>query len=166
MEPNVIKPNFKKTTSTKTKKGTATKTNAAKLRRQHIAAIAIGTVGLVLVGLSLNHLAHGIGLVTGASDWERWAMAIGIDLGFISLEMSQLCAATEAVRRTVARFATPAIIATLGVSAALNALAFATAAPEGLAKFAAGALGVMIPALIYCLSRITFALATKGSAPK
>lgn len=134
-----------------------------RLRRQHYAAGAAGAVTLVLVGLSLSHLAHGIGIVTGSGFEERWAMAIGIDLGFIVLEMSQLCAATEAVRRQVARYATPAIVGTLGISAALNALAFAAAAPAGLAQYAAGGLGVVIPALIYCLSRITFALATKGT---
>jgi hypothetical protein len=56
------------------------------LGRQSDAAIAIGGVGVTLVTLSLNHLAHGIELVTGAPTWEAWAMAIGIDLGFVALE--------------------------------------------------------------------------------
>jgi hypothetical protein len=131
-----------------------------KTNHQKLAACAAGGVTIVLVGLSLNHLAHGIGIVTGSGVEERWAMAIGIDLGFVVLEMSQLCSATETVRRQVSRYATPAIIGTLVISAALNALAFVAAAPVGLAQYAAGALGVVIPALIYCLSRITFTLAT------
>lgn len=90
-------------------------------------------------------------------------MALGIDLGFMALEASLLCASTEAVRRSIARYAAPAILATLAISAALNALAFVAAANTVEAKYAAGALGVVIPALIYCLSRITFALATQGA---
>lgn len=135
----------------------------ARLRRQHWAAAGVASVTLVLVALSLSHLAHGIGLVTGAGAWERWAMAAGIDLGFVALEMSQLCAATEAVRRSVARYAAPAIVGTLGISAGLNALAFAAAASTMPAMYAAAGLGIVIPALVYCLSRIVFALATQGT---
>src|ERR1700726_955348 len=43
------------------------------LRRQSGAAIAIGAVGVTLVTFSLNPLAHGIELVTGAAPWEAWA---------------------------------------------------------------------------------------------
>lgn len=135
-----------------------------RLRRQRWAAAGAGAVTLILVTLSLSHLAHGIGLVTGAGAWERWAMAAGIDLGFVALEMSQLCAATEAVRRSVARYAAPAIIGTLAISAGLNALAFASQALAGSpAMYAAAGLGIVVPAMIYALSRITFALATQGA---
>lgn len=136
----------------------------ARLRRQHLAAIGTGVVTIALVILSLSHLSHGIGLVTGAEFWERGLMAAGIDLGFVALEMSQLCAATEAVRRSVARYAAPAIVATLAISAALNALAFASQTATGSpAMYAAAGLGIVVPALIYALSRITFALATQGA---
>lgn len=136
----------------------------ARLRRQHWAAAGAGAVTLVLIALSLSHLAHGIGLVTGAGAWERWAMAVGIDLGFVALEMSQMCAATEAVRRSVARYAAPAILGTLAISAGLNALAFASQAATGSpAMYAAAGLGIVVPAMIYALSRITFALATQGT---
>ncbi|MFG1300706.1 hypothetical protein V5F49_13000 [Xanthobacter sp. V3C-3] len=135
-----------------------------RLRRQRVAAGATGFVTLVLIALSLSHLAHGIGLLTGADWLERGAMAVGIDLGFVALEMSQLCAATEAVRRSVARYALPAIVGTLAVSAGLNALAFASQAPLWTFQmYAAAALGVAVPAMIYALSRITFALATQGA---
>lgn len=135
-----------------------------RLRRQHWAAAGAGAVTLVLVALSLSHLAHGIGIVTGAGAWERWAMAIGIDLGFVALEMSQLCAATEAVRRSVARYAAPAIVGTLSISAGLNALAFASQVAVGSpAVYAAAGLGIVVPAMIYALSRITFTLATQGA---
>ncbi len=51
-------------------------------------------------------------------------MAVGIDLGFIALDIAQLCAATPSVRREIARYTTPAIIGTLVASAVMNGLAF------------------------------------------
>ncbi len=164
MSSNVTPLKIRSPRPTARKPASAPSRPSAKLRRQHVAAAATAAVTLVLVTLSLSHLAHGIGLVTGAGTWERWAMAAGIDLGFVALEMSQLCASTEAVRRAVARYAAPAILGTLAISAALNALAFAAAAQPGSpAMYAAAGLGIVIPALIYALSRITFALANLGA---
>ena len=51
-------------------------------------------------------------------------MAIGIDLGFLALELAGLCAATDRVRAEVGTYARPAIAGTLAVSGVLNALAF------------------------------------------
>jgi hypothetical protein len=67
-------------------------------------------VALVLLALSLSHLATGIALVTGAGPSDGWLMAIGIDLGFIVLELAVLAA--------VVRYAAPAIVGTLAASAA------------------------------------------------
>jgi hypothetical protein len=61
-----------------------------KLRRQAVAAVGVGGVACVLTALSLNHLARGIGMVTGSAEWEAWSIAAGIDLGFVSLELAQL----------------------------------------------------------------------------
>lgn len=128
-----------------------------RLRRQHVAAGAVATVDVILTALSLSHLAHGIALVTQAPMWEAWAMAVGIDLGFIALEVAQLCAATPAVRREISRFTKPAIIGTLAASAVMNAMAFGSQA-TGLMVYPAILLGVAIPALIYALSRVAFGL--------
>jgi hypothetical protein len=84
-------------------------------------------VAVTLTGLSLSHLAHGVEIVTGSSAWESWAMAVGVDLGFVALEVSQL-AIGEKVRRQVSRYARPAILGTLAGSAAMNAFAFAAQA--------------------------------------
>ncbi len=134
-----------------------------KLQRQHGAAIGAAGVAVVLTGLSLSHLSHGIHLVTQANALECWAMAVGIDMGFIASEMAMLCASTEAVRRNVGRFATPAIFGTLAISAGMNALAFA-APMTGWQVYAAAALGLAIPALVYALARVAFALATQGGS--
>jgi hypothetical protein len=126
-------------------------------RRQMRAAAAVGTVAMVLTGLSLHHLASGIELVTRAPTAEAWAMAIGIDLGFIALEAAQLCAASQAAAKAIGRWSKPAIVGTLAASAVMNALAFGAQA-EGWLVYPAAALGVAIPALIYALSRVAFGL--------
>ena len=128
-----------------------------RIARQTGAAVAVAVVAIVLTGLSLSHLAHGIHLVTLAPAWEAWSMAIGIDLGFIALEIAQLCAATPVVRRDVSRFSKPAILGTLLISAVLNGLAFGAQASGWMIVPAAG-LGVAVPALIYALSRVAFGL--------
>jgi len=114
-------------------------------------------VAVTLTALSLSHLAHGVEIVTGSSVWESWAMAVGIDLGFVALELSQL-AINDKVRRQVARFARPAILGTLAGSAAMNAFAFAAQTVNPWMMAAAVTLGVAIPALIYALTRVGAAL--------
>jgi hypothetical protein len=90
----------------------------------NFAAAAVLGVTLILLGLSLSHLAAGIGLVTGAGPSDGWAMAIGIDLGFIALELAVLAAPADK-RAAVVRYAAPAIIGSLAASAAMNGFAFA-----------------------------------------
>jgi hypothetical protein len=128
------------------------------LRRQSGAAIAIGAVGVTLVTLSLDHLARGIELVTGAATWEAWAMAVGIDLGFVTLEASQLAAIGEKLRKQIAHWTRPAILGTLIGSAGMNAFAFAAQTTNLWMTSAAITMGIAIPALIYALMRVGAAL--------
>jgi hypothetical protein len=134
-----------------------------KLRRQAAAAVGVGGVACVLTALSLNHLARGIGMVTGAAEWEAWSMAAGIDLGFVSLELAQLVITTETVRRAVRRYCQPAITGTLAGSAALNALAFA-AQSAGWMLAPAIAMGLAVPTLVFALTRIRATLYLDCSA--
>lgn len=128
------------------------------LRRQAATAAGIGLVAATVTALSLRHLSHGIGIVTGAEGWEAWAMAVGIDLGFVALELAQVATVSERVRKQVAKFAKPAIVGTLLGSAGMNAFAFAAQATGTWTIAAAVALGVSIPALVYCLTRVGAAL--------
>ncbi len=120
--------------------------------------MAVAAVAVVLTALSLTHLAHGIALVTRAPQWEAWSMAVGIDLGFLALEIAQLCAATPKTRAEIGRFTKPAILGTIVASAIMNALAFGAQA-DGWMLYPAVMLGLAIPALVYCLSRVAFGLA-------
>lgn len=136
----------------------ASRTMRRKLRRQGLSAAAIGAVACTLTGLSLDHLAHGVSLITGATGWEPWAMAIGIDLAYVGLEVAGLCCATDRCWQKIAKLTGRALVATMGGSAVLNALAFATLAEGYAFKAAAAALGLAIPALVYILTRIAATL--------
>jgi hypothetical protein len=129
-----------------------------RLAQQHGAAAAVAVVAAVLLVLSLAHLASGIKLVTQCPLWEAWALALGIDIAFVAMEMASLAAATERVRREIGPWTKTGIVATLLLSAALNALAFAAQAVGWLVP-AAALLGLFVPALVFALSRIAFALA-------
>ena len=61
---------------------------AVKNNYSNCAAAAVLAVAGTLLALSLSHLAAGIALVTGAGPSDGWLMAIGIDLGFIALELA------------------------------------------------------------------------------
>lgn len=135
----------------------ATKRAKSAAKRQAMTGVAIGAVASTLTALSLSHLAHGIELVTHAPTWEAWAMAVGIDLGFVALELSQL-ACSPKVAKSVAKFSKPAIIGTLTGSALMNALAFAGSASNAGMQVAGVAIGVAIPCLIYALTRVGAAI--------
>src|SRR5262249_9553316 len=88
-----------------------------RVARMKFAAGTIAAVALPLTGPSRSQLADGVQALTQSSTWHAWAMAWGIDLGFIGLEPGQLTLTTDSRRRFVARYANPAIIGTLVASA-------------------------------------------------
>ena len=121
-------------------------------RRSYVvAASGVMLVALALLGLSLSHLASGVAIVTGSGERDGWLMAVGIDMGFVALELA-LLVAPSAGRPAVARYAQPAIIGTLATSAAMNAFAFASHA-QGLMIFPAIGLGFAVPTLVYALTK-------------
>lgn len=130
----------------------ARKTKIVATKQQAIAAGVLGSVAAVLTALSLTHLAAGIGIVTNAPIWECWALGIGIDLGFVALELAKVLGRERTIK-DVNRLLNTAILGTLIGSAILNAFAFGHAATDWLVGPAV-ALGISIPALVYCLTRI------------
>ena len=129
---------------------------AVKNNYLNFAATGALAVAGILLALSLSHLAAGIALVTGAGPSDGWLMAIGIDLGFIALELAVLAAPADK-RAAVVRYAAPAIVGTLAASAAMNGFAFAAHA-GGFLIYPAIGLGLAIPALIYALTKVAATL--------
>jgi hypothetical protein len=113
---------------------------------------------VVLLYLSLNHLAHGVRIVTGCEPWEATAMAIGLDLLIVGLECAMVVTAGTRAYKPVARFANPALIVAFLWSAGLNAFAFSAASAVLWMTIVAASLGASIPALIYAGARSWAAL--------
>jgi hypothetical protein len=121
-------------------------------KQQTTAAGVHGAVAVVLTALTLTHSAAGIGIMTNAPVWECWALAVGIDLGFVALELAKVLG-REGTIKDVNGLLNTAIIGTLTASAIMNAFAFGHQA-TGWMIYPAIALGIAIPALIYCLTRV------------
>jgi hypothetical protein len=144
-------------------KGTAPrkhrKPSRSALLRRHAPTAGLGAVIMVLLSLSLSHLAHGIELVTGCQSWEGWSMAIGLDLLIVALEVSMVTTVGTKAHKQVCRFANPALIAAFTWSAGLNAFAFSATSAVLWMTVTAASLGASIPALIYAGTRAWAALA-------
>lgn len=120
-------------------------------RNTYVGVFMVG-VALVLTGLSLSHLAHGIEIVTHSPSWEAWAMAIGVDLGFIVVEVAKITV-DDKTGREIKTYANATIVGTMVGSAILNAFAFGSAS-EGLMVAPAVTLGLAIPGMLYSLTKI------------
>jgi hypothetical protein len=46
-------------------------------------------------------------MVTGSSIGEASAMAVGIDLGFVAIELSQLLASSDRMRKELGKYSKP-----------------------------------------------------------
>lgn len=132
------------------------KAAARQAKYNFIAGGVAGAVAVLLTGLSLTHLSHGIEIVTSAPGWESWLMAIGIDVGFVALEVANMLVGA-ALRKQIAPYTNKAITGTLAGSAILNAMAFAApsyATGNYYLMVPAVLLGLAIPALILCTAKV------------
>jgi F0F1-type ATP synthase assembly protein I len=133
-------------------KRAASKANASEIRAQRYSAGLLGGVAAVLTGLSLSHLADGIALITHASGWQPWAMAVGIDIGMAATELAALTAGPT-VRAQTRWYSASMLAGTLGLSAAMNSFEFASQASSLPFEIAGGVFGLAVPAAVYVLIR-------------
>jgi hypothetical protein len=113
--------------------------------RQSLSATGVGLAIIVLTTLWLSHLASGITIVTHSPAWQGWALAVGIDCGFILMELACITTVADKVRRVVERYARPAIAGTLAGSAMMNAFAFASDASTLQMQIAGSVIGLCHP---------------------
>jgi hypothetical protein len=123
-----------------------------------VAIGAVGVGGLLLV-LSLQHLATGIVAITGANWWEAMLLAVGIDCGLIVAELAAIVA-SPAVAKAIRFHVWSMIVATLVLSAGLNAWAFGQHS-VGLMAYASYGFGCFIPAAVFALGKIAVALTSR-----
>lgn len=127
--------------------------SAQEIRAQRYSAGLLGGVAVVLMGLSLSHLAHGIELITSPSyAWESWAMGVGIDCGLVATEVATLTAGQK-VRQETRWYSIAMIAGTLVLSAAMNAYGFASQATTIPFQTAGVIFGVAVPAMVWTLTR-------------
>ncbi len=120
-------------------------------RQQAFGSAVLAFVAVALTVLSLTHLAHGIEVVTNCPGWEAWAMAVGVDLGFVALEIAKVTSRERTINK-IGTHLNVAIIGTIVASSALNAMAFGFAA-TGWLVYPAVTLGLAIPAMVYVLTK-------------
>lgn len=120
-------------------------------------SIFFGALVVSLTALSLDHFAHGITELTGDDSWLALALAIGVELGYIGIELARVLL-PEPIWRNVGRMMEWTSRGCLAVSAAMNVLAFTSAEQSWSVFAAAAALGVLIPILIFVLARIAITI--------
>lgn len=130
---------------------------------------ALGTVIGVLLCLSLGHLARGIELLTHWSASEALAMAIGLDLLIVSLEVVEVytAATTPKTHKNVTKWSHPALFIAFFWSAGLNSFAafdVTSLVPTVALNVIAALLGLFIPVLIYLATRAWAATAIPAKA--
>lgn len=135
------------------------KAQSRKLNRQIVVAAIESVVALILVTLSLGHLIRGIEIITGADRFDASLLGAGIDIGFISLELTMLGIASDKLRRELEPIVRFTILGTIVLSAGLNAIAQAEHA-TGWYLYVAYALGAVIPGILYAVMFVLGKLAS------
>jgi hypothetical protein len=116
-------------------------------------AVVCGGIASAVLALSVVHCTEAIGTLTG-SHWLLAALlAIGIDAGAVVAEVAEVSAHGTKAQQTVGRWAAGYTAVAVVLSMGLNAYAFSRHA-EGALVWAATALGVVIPGLVYGLGRV------------
>ena len=144
--------------TTPAKRRTARRRATPKLRpfEKRMARYIVGSLGvviLVILGVSLEHLAHGIATVTKSAAWAAWSLSVAIDVGMVASEITLILLA-KMPDLGVEKYAKRYVIATIVVSMALNTLGFWPADPTPVATALAVVLGCGIPAGVYHLTRV------------
>jgi hypothetical protein len=130
----------------------ARRATAKELKAQRWSAGLLGVVAAVLTGLSLTDLASGIALITHASQWQSYALAVGIDIGMASTEFAALTAGSK-VRQETRWYSGAMLGGTLALSACMNAFEFASQAGSLPFQTAGVVFGIAVPAAVFSLIR-------------
>ncbi len=132
------------------------------------AAICPWGLAILLLMVSLPHIASGFQTITGSGPLAGWLLALAIDCGQVAskiqLTMSKQYAVTNAAKWTAAGI----IAATSLMSMALNVLAFLAGATDRTGTVLAWTAGILLPLLVLSLSYTgsAFALAKTRRQPK
>src|SRR4051794_16040732 len=116
-------------------------------------AAVCGSVATGVLALSVVHCTQAIASLTGSHWCLACLLAIGIDAGMVVSEVAEVASHGTSAEATVRPWARGYTVAAVLLSMGLNAYAFAGHA-TGALVFAAVALGIIIPGLVYGLGRV------------
>jgi hypothetical protein len=116
-------------------------------------ALAVGGVGVGVLGLSVAHCTESIGLLTGSPVALSALLAVGIDAGMVACELAELVSHGTAAERRVGPWARAYIAVAVLLSILLNGYAFGLHAADGM-RWAGWMLGACVPGLVYALGRV------------
>jgi len=131
-----------------------------KLKIQHWVALFVGAVIVVLLVLSLDHLAQGLKKMADMVEtgeprplWHHYAMAVGFDLGLLGSELGIIVATVLGIKG--ARMAFTLVLAgTVCVSGFMNGMSMTNGLEPWTFYWYVGAvLGGVIPVLVLLLSK-------------
>jgi hypothetical protein len=132
------------------------------------AAVAPWALAVLLLAVSMPHLASGFQGITRCGPLAGWLLAVAIDSAQVVAKL-QLTVTKQYSTTTAARWTSAAVVAgTSLMSMALNVLAFLAGATDRTGTALAWATGIMLPALVLALSYTgsSYALAKVKRAPK
>jgi hypothetical protein len=130
------------------------------LRHARRLAVAVGAVGVGVLGLSVLHCTTAISDLTGSHWLPSALLALGIDAGMVLSEVAEVTAHGSSAETTVRPWARGYTLTAVLLSMGLNAWAFSQ--QSGMV-WAAAALGVLIPGLVYGLGRVAAYLWRAGA---
>jgi hypothetical protein len=116
-------------------------------------AAVCGSVATGVLALSVVHCTQAIADLTGSHWCLACLLAIGIDAGMVAAEVAEVASHGTSAEQTVRPWARGYTVAAVVLSMGLNAYAFSQHA-TGALVYAAAALGVIIPGLVYGLGRV------------
>jgi len=132
------------------------------------AAMAPWWLAILLLGVSMPHLANGFTTICHCGPLAGWLLAIAIDTAQVVAKL-QLTMAKQHSITSAAKWTSTGIVAgTAMMSMALNVLAFLAGATTQTGTILAVVTGIMLPLLILALSYTgsAFALAKPKREPK
>ncbi len=132
------------------------------------AAAAPWGLAILLLAVSMPHLAGGFQTITRCGPLAGWLLAIAIDTAQVVAKL-QLTMTKHFTVRTPAKWTSAGIVGgTSLLSMALNVLAFLAGATDRTGTVLAWVAGVMLPLLVLALSYTgsAFVLAKQASRPK
>lgn len=139
------------------------------------AAVAPWGLAVILLAVSMPHLASGFQTITHCGPLSAWLLAVAFDTAQVVAKLQLTMAKRYEVGSPVKWTAAGIIGSTTMMSVALNILAFLAGATGATGTVLAWAAGVLLPLLVLALSYVgsSFALAkiksgekTKGKATK